>query len=305
MSLLSEILDGAVKSDYPISDLLRRAALLGAQLQNDELQSWAFLELKGYKGAAVVPDYRILPAHATGHFSGPFGQEIRNFTIPASLLPENLKDFAGRVILRHPIAEIDSMSVGDEKHGYLSCPWPGDLVRLMQGEVFEGMALMGAEQKVPKASLKSIVDSVRNRLLEFVMKIKAEDPNADDPDIKSIPGDRVHQIIQTTIYGNVSGDLIAGVGGSVTVIKDVNALKENLRGMGIPEEDVLELETSIAEDKKETAGMGSKVAAWIASIGQKAKTGTVKLTQGVTVDVIVKLIMAYYAAHAGGGAGPQ
>ena len=48
-SLLKEIRDAAVDANVPIANVLRKCAVLGAKLKNNELRDWALQELNGYK----------------------------------------------------------------------------------------------------------------------------------------------------------------------------------------------------------------------------------------------------------------
>jgi len=44
MTLLQEILDSALRSDVPLTDLLRRCKVLSSRLRHSELGAWADLE---------------------------------------------------------------------------------------------------------------------------------------------------------------------------------------------------------------------------------------------------------------------
>jgi hypothetical protein len=153
LSLATDIRDLAVKSDVPVTELLRRCAVLATSLKNEELKSWALLELSGYTKDAELPDYRTIPARAVGHLAGPFGSGYQGITIPASLLPEESRDFAQIVRLRQPIAELASLANSDETKGEITCPWPGDLVGFMQDKFAHDLVLYGAWQTLSKASV--------------------------------------------------------------------------------------------------------------------------------------------------------
>ena len=71
-SLLKEIRNAAVDANVPIANVLRKCAVLGTQLKNNELRDWAFQELNGYGSEAEVPDYRRVMAPLTGNLAGPF-----------------------------------------------------------------------------------------------------------------------------------------------------------------------------------------------------------------------------------------
>jgi uncharacterized protein (DUF433 family) len=151
-SLLNQIQDAAVDAKEPIANVLRKLAVLASRLNNDELGAWAFRELNGYGTDDELPEYRVVPAHASANLAGSFGSGYNNVTIPAALLPEKLRNFAERVYLRHPIASLEELATKDSKgSGELTFPWPGNLTALMQDK-FNGMVLVGAWQSTSAAS---------------------------------------------------------------------------------------------------------------------------------------------------------
>jgi hypothetical protein len=167
MSLLKEIQDGALDTNVPITTVLRKLAVLAAQLKNDELRDWAFSELNGYTGQDVkLPTYRELGASPHGNLSQP-GWQQNNAPIPSLILPEGLRERADMLDFRQPIAEIESLAVGDGDGVVFN--WPGDWVLWAQkeGKFARGVVLHAIWQKVSKAAVVGIVDTVRTRILEF------------------------------------------------------------------------------------------------------------------------------------------
>ena len=80
------------------------------------------------------------------------------------------------------IATIEDLGKEDELVSY----WPGNLTAYMQtkkGNKFaNGLVLYSAWQTVPKASVLGIVDTVRNRVLEFALLLEKEAPDAGEPE---------------------------------------------------------------------------------------------------------------------------
>lgn len=67
--LLEKIIELATDTDKPLSVLLRNCVVLGHELKNDSLKTWANQELNGYTDPQKVPEYRVLYAGATGIFN--------------------------------------------------------------------------------------------------------------------------------------------------------------------------------------------------------------------------------------------
>lgn len=300
MSLLQGVQNAAIDATVPISTLLRRCAVLAARLNNDELRTWVFKELNGYDNADDLPDYRVLGAHATGHLAGPFNSGYQNITIPPMVLPEWGRRYAEEVRFTQPIATIEDLGKGE---GVVSCQWPGNLLAYMQtkeGNKFaNGLVLYAAWQTVAKASVVGIVDTVRNRVLEFALRLEQEAPAAGEPDKpdSTVSDATVRQLYQTIIHGNVIGNVATGSGavqstGTINVSQgDFEALRKTLVDLGVPEADVKNLETAMKQDPPATSlAEKPKTTAWLAAVAGKILSGGLKLSQGVGVDLVAQVV---------------
>src|SRR6266852_6298234 len=86
--LLEKIIELATEADVSISTLQRRCVVLGDELKNDSLKSWANQELNGYPDPQKVPEYRIMNAGATGIFSAGYMFPSITRPIPAGAMEE-------------------------------------------------------------------------------------------------------------------------------------------------------------------------------------------------------------------------
>src|SRR6202044_2338790 len=70
---------------------------------------------------------------------------------------------------------------------------------------FQGMTLLSLHQHLAAPELAAILDSVRNRILDFVLAIQAEQPNAGEAALNApqppIPLQTLTQVFHTTIVG--------------------------------------------------------------------------------------------------------
>src|ERR1022692_2281964 len=115
--LLDEIINLAVESKQPITDLLRKCIVLAHQIKNDRLKSWATRELNGYDIDDEIPPYRVLATIAKGDFSGSFGRQLRNWQIPAFLMEEQHREWATTSKLIHPLRGYEEWSKSDSGVG--------------------------------------------------------------------------------------------------------------------------------------------------------------------------------------------
>jgi hypothetical protein len=204
MSLLREIQNAAIDSAVPLATLLRKCKVLAARLGNAEFKQWIEAELNGYSSIDGLPPYRVLNVQSKGHFSGPFQSGLRNADIPLSCVPEQVRNSLSHCYLREPIAALESL-VADSDGGSAQEPWNPDLVAYVAGNIYEGMNCMQAWKVIPINRVVAALDTVRTRILNFVLEIEAEAPDAGEAPVNSnpVPQDRVHQIFNTYISGNV------------------------------------------------------------------------------------------------------
>lgn len=204
MSLLREIQEAAIDSTVSLSTLLRMCKVLAARLGNTEFKSWIDSELNGYQSLENLPTYRILKVHSKGHFSGPFQSGLRNADIPLMCMPERFRDKLSHSYLTSPVAALESL-VSTDGNGTLSQAWDPDFVAAYGGEVYEDMHCMQAWKVIPTSQIVAALDTIRTRVLNFVLEIEAEAPGAGEAPVNStpLPPERVNQIFNTFITGNV------------------------------------------------------------------------------------------------------
>lgn len=225
--------------------------------------------------------------------------------MPALLLPKKLREFGERVHLRHPIATLEELAKKERNEpGELTFPWPGNLIALMQKEnKFNGHVIVDAWQSTSNAAITGIIDTVRNRVLEFSLRLQKEVPMAADDDSKTNPAaaQAATQYFQTIILGNHTGNIAAGSPGaiqttSVVQAGDLEGLARALLEYGVPKAEVKDLEGAITEEGT-SQGMGPKAGIWLAKAATAVASGAWKLASGVGIGVITKLVLSYYGIH--------
>ncbi|OZA96538.1 MAG: hypothetical protein B7X52_04995 [Thiotrichales bacterium 34-46-19] len=204
MSLLREIQDAAIDSKIELAVLLRKCKVLAARLGNPEFKKWVENELSGYNDIDELPDYRILTVNSKGHFSGPFQSGLRNADIPLMCIEEDFRQHLTHSYLAQGVASMESL-VRDASGGSLQEPWNPDLVAVVGQGIYQGMNCMQAWKVIPVSGIVSALDAVRNRVLNFVLEIESESPDAGEAPVNSnpLPQEKVHQIFNTYISGNV------------------------------------------------------------------------------------------------------
>lgn len=204
MSLLREIQDAAIDSKADLASLLRKCKVLAARLGSEEFKSWVDSELSGYKNVEDLPEYRILHVTSKGHFSGAFGSGMNNADIPMFCLPEKFREIMSRSNMMEPVASIEAL-VSKSDGGTVQEPWNPDFVAMVSQKIYQGMNCMQAWKVIPITALIAALDEIRNRILNFVLEIEAQDPDAGEAALNSspVPPEKVNQIFNTYISGSV------------------------------------------------------------------------------------------------------
>ena len=305
MSLLQEIQSDAVDANVDISVVLRKCKVLAARLGNEEFKLWVERELNGYTSKEDLPEYRILRVESHGNFIG-IAWKANDVPIAPSIIPEEYRDIVTMVYFMDAISYYQSLLQTTDKKdsgNILSNPWPADLVRLVGSEIYENMHCVNAWKVVPKSSVAALLDTVRNRVLSFVLEIEAEAPDAGEapPNTKPIPDERINQVFNTYIQGNVTS-LTAGSQTitqttEITIIKDdLDSLKQYLKSLGISEPDLKELDQAIQEDAQSgvKGNLGSKVKVWLGKMISKAGSSAWNVATSIAANLLIKALSKYY-----------
>lgn len=211
MSLLREIQDSAIDSKADLASLLRKCKVLAARLGSAEFRAWVDSELSGYQNVEDLPDYRILHVNSKGHFAGPFNSGINNADIPLFCIPEEYRVTISRSNIMEPVASIEAL-VASSDGGTCHEPWSPNFVAMVGRNIYQNMNCMQAWKVIPITALIGALDEIRNRILNFVIEIESEDPNAGEAPANSanVPPERVHQIFNTYISGTVQNVATGG-----------------------------------------------------------------------------------------------
>jgi len=302
MSLLRDIQNAAIDANVDIVVLLRKCKVLAARLGNPDFKKWVEYELNGYLSKDALPPYRILSVHSRGHFSGPFGSGFRAVAIPPGCLPKEWRDMATKAYLTDGISSYNALLLHDTDQGELLSHWNPDL--LPHVEVYQDMSCYAAWREIPRNSIVNMIDTVRNRILSFVLEIESAAPDAGEAALNSdpLPQEKVTRVFNTNIYGDVqnvaAGSTNVRQSGDLNIqAHDLDSLAKYLKSQGIADEDIGSLKEAVQHDKKENPAedqIGSGVASWIAEMLNKAAKGSLKTGKSIVASVLTKAICSYY-----------
>ena len=200
MTLLEDIQEAAVDSKSDLAALLRKCKLLAARLGSQPLENWVLWESNGYPDGIDVPNYRVWPLELKGHFYGPLGSGLRHAPIPILCLPEKSRQYYQRYECRLSIGSIEAI-LASANGGNIQVS-TGDLALLLGTKVYRGSNCLQAWAEFGANNLVELLNTVRNRVLDFAVAVWKESPQAGDSNSEptaNIEAKKVTQIFNTTV----------------------------------------------------------------------------------------------------------
>jgi AbiTii len=163
-SLVEQIQADALDRAVPVTDLLRKAKVVAIKLDLPELLAWAEAELNGYQNQKVpIPQYRQIPGRLRA--LNPVRGEWQ-----AILFRGDKSPFPTHLPVSNGMAEIEQLATSD--------PAAGDSIFMALPPSFESQLMRGLEfptevrWEISQVSLLGIVDSVRNAILDWSLKLE-------------------------------------------------------------------------------------------------------------------------------------
>jgi len=304
MTVLDDLIAGASAEDRSVSTLLRQVKVLASRLKTLQLAEWVDHELLGYPDPAQLPKYRgPFDAEVLGYFSGPSGQVLKNAAIPPVSFPAEYREgMLFKITFPQPIAEIESLS---KSKGPLEVAWPADALALAnsmilggQVQIYEGMGILHAWQRVSQSQLMAIIDNVRTRILELALSIEEVAPEAGQKGAAPPDADRLQQIIMN-VYGGTPNIAVASshVSQSVQLPSpgDRIALFSVLAELGVEAGELHELQDLLDhEEAVDMAGeMNLETSSWVGRVVTRLSSASVDVMSGAGGALVAQALQAY------------
>ena len=297
MLLLKEIQNATTDSNMSIADLLRKCRILAFHLRHEEFKTWVDHELNGYPSKDNLPDYRILDVESVGNFIGAFWSQYNNAPIPTTVIPKEHRHSIEKYHMTDPISSIETLVNKKGKGtGSFRASWSANLIATYGQKIYEGMSCTGAWLVMSEGQFVGIIDTVRNRILQFVLEIGGQISDTEDISVDSfsLPQEEVSQVFNTYIMGDASR-FVVGSQTNVQVQRgDLSSLKAQLEKIGIEKQEIEQLEDALKEDSKEGGNkIGKKTGEWLGKVISKASSGAFKVGTNVVTKVLTEGISEY------------
>ena len=288
-SLITDLQADALDDAKASSDLLRKAMVIGTKLNIPELAKWAGFEMNGYPDANEVPEYRMIRGVLRAH--NPYNGVWCEFLWGPKGTPKEL--------LRRPVTQSVSaleqtLRDKDKSEGVLAFSLPSPLVQWIMDNT---NAPFPPTFLITHAAIKQIVDNVRNRVLEWGLRLEQEGILGEgmtfSQDEKKTARERATVIIgRVENFQSVIGDINQS---SVTLTQttqitqnDMASLKAYFKGQGVADADLTELEDAIRSDPKpkEPTTFGPRVSSWMGKMLTKAASGAWQIGVGAAGKIL-------------------
>ena len=160
-SLVLELEQEAYDTKASLSNILRKAKAIAVKLQLKQPLEWVESELNGY-GPADVPDYRVLHGSVKAH--NPY-----NGLIPVMCGDPEFERIISEHHVREPVSAIEHMleTTGDPRVAFSSAKAQA-LARMCNAPTFPIYLILA------RSSLASILDAVRNKVLDWSLKLQID-----------------------------------------------------------------------------------------------------------------------------------
>lgn len=252
-SLVEELQHDATRTEVKVTDLLRRALLVGAKLNIAEFKEWTSKELSGYSAGSEMPEYRVLngvPYDDRGY----------------ERVPVNIVDTGGEADLEKrlwfiklltqvrvlsPTSEIEELVEGSKKKGTTVIHWTSSASSdLLMGQL-EGQFVID----LSLSSYVAILDTIRNIVLQWSIDLEHKGILGEGMSFTSREKDNAaDHAFYITNYYNINSNQVSSTTINQGAMKNINNFNISNSHIGVintGEVERIELAMQIMKDRND------------------------------------------------------
>lgn len=221
----SKIIKDIANGTIDTMTALKRAKILFAALENEELLAWVNHEISGYPVDAQLPDYRVERGTLKGsYFKGSMASHMKwnNVSIPLGKMPADLADDILKLQFHDGVNALKQL-VETSDNGQLAKPIPADFfpyIAKYNNDPY--MNIVSARVVGSTHCVTNIFSVIENRLLDALLLLEKEFGILDDLDIDtSAKSPDEIQTIAKKVYVIIYNDQSVNIGDG-NKIKDSN-----------------------------------------------------------------------------------
>lgn len=305
--MVTDIIDTLSDDTKSLTTPLLKVKVLATRIGNETLLKWVNNELDGYKTSDELPEYRQAKAIPRGNIRQGYYQE-QNVTLPITIFGEKIAKRLVKFPLDQGVKALESIATG-ESGDTMAKQYGADFCAFLTGAARkngQSIEITHAWTQIHVSEVVQTLSEIRNKLLDLLLELEKQYPNL-DKDLKENKVDKT-QVNQTIVNimntFNTSGDgNIVNTGNNntfkstITINKgDINALKEALKQISVPDEDIVELEQIVRTDKPDTEKkvLGQKTNGWIQKMVGKTLDKSWDFATGTAAGLLTELLLKYF-----------
>lgn len=293
-----------------ISSPLLKTKVLASRLKNEPLLNWASNELAGYVDVEL-PAYRQVVGivECSGQIVEPLRRyEMSNYQIPLKMLDQELISALENHNFYESISTLENMIVPHDMQAIYH-PFSAEAMGYIQNKWSQDtglhIAIYSLYRKVSRHSIVQLLSSVRNELLDFMLKIDDEFGNITKIEDLRLKNEQITYIMNNTINTTGDGNVI-NTGDNNTISNTVNISKGSkddlikyLESLGCSNDEAVELTDIIDTDNHDhvNKSFGANVNAWIVKMLSKTGETAAKIGIGASGGLIAGAIKSYLGWH--------
>lgn len=268
-----------LNSEIDILSILRKAKIIASKLNLVDFENWINNELNGYENYESIPEYRTVYGElkANNPYHG---------LIPIIMSSDLLSQINSRKLF-DPISEIVSLANSNQSITYVLPKEASDLLCSNSGVNYQCYFIVAASQ------LTRIIESVKNNLLEWCLRLEKDGIVGDDFEFSDVEINKAKEIQQVfynsnIINGNVNNSQMSS-GNNTTNSFNLNNVDELIQKVknSILEEEILKL------DKEEALEIIDDIEK---AIKEKKKTSVIKSALNGLKDFLINVGASVSAA---------
>ncbi|WP_454063561.1 AbiTii domain-containing protein [Candidatus Nitrospira salsa] len=229
-SLVLELQQSALDKNQRVTDLLRKALVVATKLKLTDFRKWCEDEMNG-NFTEEAPPYRIVKGELKAW-------NPHNGWMPVIMEDSKSQETLSKRVIGQSIGELEDISF-DAKDGVLQVPLPHDVLITFFGQSESFRLGMVPTLLVGKNQLIGMVESVRNRILNWSLEVEGQGILGEGLTFSREEVKRASNI--TFNIDNFAG-VIGNVSNAELQIGDYNSLHSDLKRYGVPQSERNELE---------------------------------------------------------------
>ena len=301
MKLLTDLISELSEPQPSLIDALVKTKVLLHRVGRRDLVEWVNNEINGYPDEALLPSYRVVPAHVKGNVTNN-ACSYTDHPLPTMHLTKDQRKGLEELEMRDSIAVLEGLAKHDTKG--LQRPLPLEYAAFFNKALSGGYKVQQAWCDIGIGRFAQITAQVRSKLLDFLLEV-SERVGTD------MSEEAVKRVAQSPEAGSMFNNAIFG--DNVTILvghnnqqsvrnsverADFESLAAFLRTKQVEEQDVAALRHAIAADSSSAEvseeKFGPETRSWLSRMMDKAINTTWQIEIGVAGGLLTNALSKYY-----------